>query len=98
MDGGHMWNVVALGGNNYLVDVTNSEYQLNSGGGLSYSPGCAGKLFMAGASGGSVSDGYVISWESYQAVFGGMTWTLPAAPMSRSPTMNAAHAVWKRML
>ena len=80
--GGHMWNVVALGGNNYLVDVTNSEYQLNSGGGLSYSPGCAGKLFMAGASGGSVSDGYVISWESYQAVLGGLTWTLPAASVT----------------
>ena len=78
MDGGaHMWNVVAIDGNNYLVDVTNSEYQFTSGGGLSYSPGCAGKLFMAGATSGSVNDGYVISWDDYTANLGGYNWNLP---------------------
>lgn len=48
----HMWNIVPMGGKNYLVDVTNCD------------DGAAGspdKLFLAGASGGTVEGGYTIS-------------------------------------
>lgn len=53
MDGGtgagaHMWNIVAVGGRNYLVDVTNSD---------SDAIGHKGELFLAGAK-GSVGEGY----------------------------------------
>lgn len=43
--GGHMWNVVALEGNNYIVDVTNCD----GGEGGSNSVGYPDKLFLAGA-------------------------------------------------
>lgn len=49
--GGHMWNIVALGGKNYLVDVTNCD---------AGTIGSPDKLFLAGAS-GSVSGGYTCS-------------------------------------
>ncbi len=51
--GDHMWNIVTLGGKNYLVDVTNSEEG---------TVGMGGELFMARAQqGGSVADGYVVA-------------------------------------
>ena len=51
--GPHMWNIVSMGGKNYLVDVTNSE---------DGTVGMGGKLFMAKANkGGSVADGYVVA-------------------------------------
>ena len=46
--GGHMWNVVHIGGSNYLVDVTSND-----------SVG-SNKFFLVGAT-GSVSSGYVLS-------------------------------------
>ena len=50
--GPHMWNIVSMGGKNYLVDVTNSEES---------TVGMGGELFMARAQqGGSVADGYVV--------------------------------------
>ncbi len=49
MDGGaHMWNIVSIGGKNYMADVTNSD---------SGTIGANGGLFLTGAS-GSVSNGY----------------------------------------
>lgn len=51
MDGGaHMWNVVTLEGNHYLVDVTNHDI--------------LGNLFLAGAS-GSVTGGYQVNGLRY---------------------------------
>lgn len=47
--GGHMWNIVTIGGQNYLVDVTNSD---------AGSIGQNGGLFLAGSANGSVLDGY----------------------------------------
>ena len=44
--GGHMWNVVTLGGKNYLVDVTNCDEG---------TVGAPDKLFMVG---GTYADGY----------------------------------------
>ncbi len=50
--GPHMWNIVSMGGKNYLVDVTNSEES---------TVGLGGELFMARAQqGGSGADGYVV--------------------------------------
>lgn len=50
-EGAHMWNIVTLGGKNYLVDVTNSD---------SGTVGQDGGLFHAGTS-GSVADGYTFT-------------------------------------
>ncbi|MBP3453964.1 MAG: hypothetical protein J6M20_09675 [Clostridia bacterium] len=51
--GPHMWNIVSMDGKNYLVDVTNSEYE---------TVGMGGELFMAKANkGGSVANGYVVA-------------------------------------
>ena len=55
--GGHMWNIVTIGGKNYMADVTNSDEG---------SVGWNGQLFLTGYSSGSVADGYVFSWDSYQ--------------------------------
>ncbi len=49
--GAHMWNIVTLAGQNYLVDVTNSD---------SGSIGQNGSLFLAGGT-GSVASGYRFS-------------------------------------
>ena len=49
--GAHMWNIVTIGGANYLVDVTNSE---------SGYIGQDGSLFLAGAS-GSIANGYTFN-------------------------------------
>ena len=52
MNGGnHMWNIVTIGGRNYLADVTNSD---------TGSIGQDGSLFMAGAS-GTVTGGYRVN-------------------------------------
>ena len=48
--GGHMWNIVTLNGENYLVDVTNSE---------SSTVGNDGTLFLAGGE-GDVTNGYTL--------------------------------------
>lgn len=47
----HMWNIVSLGGKNYLVDVTNSDEG---------TIGKDGQLFMAGTT-GDVSSGYIFN-------------------------------------
>ena len=49
-EGRHMWNIVKLDGNNYLVDVTNSD---------AGTVGADCGLFLAGGS-GSVQDGYTV--------------------------------------
>lgn len=46
--GRHMWNIVTIGGKNYLVDVTNCDEE---------TVGAPDQLFLAGAS-GSVANGY----------------------------------------
>ena len=48
-EGNHMWNVVAIGGSNYLVDVTNCDTR---------TVGAPNKLFLCGVS-GSVKDSYI---------------------------------------
>ena len=50
-----MWNIVKLDGNNYLVDVTNSD---------AGTVGADGGLFLAGGT-GSVQDGYTVHAVSY---------------------------------
>lgn len=47
--GGHMWNIVKLDGQNYLVDVANSDQG---------SIGQDGGLFLVGNASGSMEDGY----------------------------------------
>lgn len=49
--GPHMWNIVTLGGKNYLVDVTNCDEG---------TVGADDKLFLAGAD-GSISSGYIVN-------------------------------------
>lgn len=65
MDGGtgaglHMWNVVSIDGNNYLVDVTNCDEG---------TIGADDQLFLAGAS-GSVSGGYIAACEMTSVAYG----------------------------
>ena len=50
--GPHMWNIVSLGGKNYLVDVTNSD---------AGTVGADGSLFMAKAASGDVTNGYIFT-------------------------------------
>ena len=53
MDGGdHMWNVVAIGGRNYLVDVTNCDTD---------SIGAPDKLFLCGAAENVVGKQYTVT-------------------------------------
>ena len=53
MDGGdHMWNVVAIGGRNYLVDVTNCD---------DGSIGASDKLFLCGAAENEASKNYTVT-------------------------------------
>ena len=53
MDGGdHMWNVVAIGGRNYLVDVTNCD---------TGSIGVPDKLFLCGAAENEASKKYTVA-------------------------------------
>lgn len=49
--GGHMWNIVHIGGNNYIVDVTNNDIRPND-------------YFLIGAT-GSVYGGYYLADGSY---------------------------------
>lgn len=58
--GGHMWNIVTLGGNNYLVDVTNCDGN---------SVGNPDKLFLkAPDSGGSVTSGYKFTFDASNSI------------------------------
>ena len=53
MDGGdHMWNIVAIGGRNYLVDVTNCDDR---------SIGAPDQLFLCGAAENEVSKKYTVA-------------------------------------
>ena len=53
MDGGnHMWNIVAIGGSNYLVDVTNCD---------TGSIGAPDQLFLCGAAENEVSKKYTVT-------------------------------------
>ena len=54
--GGHMWNIVTLGGENYLVDVTNCDEG---------TVGYPDALFLKAAS-GSVDDGYTVHGVTYE--------------------------------
>ena len=60
--GGHMWNVVALGGNNYIVDVTNCDEGNTTG---SYSVGYPDKLFLAGAEENVAGEKYTAQFENF---------------------------------
>ena len=51
-DGDHMWNVVAIGGKNYLVDVTNCDDR---------SIGAPDKLFLCGAAENVVGKQYTVT-------------------------------------
>lgn len=53
--GPHMWNIVTIGGKNYLADVTNSDRG---------TVGYDGRLFLKGAS-GSVESGYTVAAVNY---------------------------------
>lgn len=53
--GPHMWNIVTIGGKNYLADVTNSDKG---------TVGYDGRLFLKGAS-GSVESGYTVHGVSF---------------------------------
>ena len=58
--GDHMWNIVTLGGNNYLVDVTNCDGN---------SVGNPDKLFLkAPDPGGSVTKGYEFTFDAYNSI------------------------------
>lgn len=50
--GGHMWNVVHIGGNNYLVDVTNCD---------TGTIGATDKLFLCGVEGQTVGESYHVT-------------------------------------
>lgn len=56
--GDHMWNIVTLGEENYLVDVTNSD---------TGAIGKGGELFLAGTS-GSVDGGYTFKIDSNNSI------------------------------
>ena len=60
--GGHMWNVVTLGGNNYIVDVTNCDEGNTTG---SYSVGWQYKLFLAGAEENEAGKQYTAKFENF---------------------------------
>ena len=71
--GPHKWNIVHMDdGLNYMADVTNSDEG---------SVGSDGRLFLKGIQ-GSVSDGYVLSWEEYQWEEGDRIYTRPAGSVS----------------
>ena len=71
--GPHKWNIVHMDdGLNYMADVTNSDED---------SVGADGRLFLKGIQ-GSVSDGYVLSWEEYQWEEGDRIYTRPAGSVS----------------
>lgn len=83
MNGGaHMWNIVRIDGQNYLVDVTNCDgVSVTAAEGASYSiqysSGFPDRLFLVGAE-GSVTDGYTVTMEevSYTDPVSGVTFTL----------------------
>ena len=50
--GGHMWNVVHIGGNNYLVDVTNCD---------TGTIGATDKLFLCGVEGQTAGESYHVT-------------------------------------
>ena len=71
--GPHKWNIVHMDdGLNYMADVTNSDQD---------SVGSDGRLFLKGIQ-GSVSDGYVLSWDEYQWEEGDRIYTRPAGSVS----------------
>lgn len=65
--GGHMWNIVALGGSSYLVDVTNCDGGTSEG---KYSVGYPDRLFLVGAPDGT-AEGYQIELPKYVFPDGG---------------------------
>ena len=56
--GGHKWNIVHIGGANYIADITNSD---------SGTVGDDGKLFLKGMTGG-VDEGYTKEWPEREEV------------------------------
>lgn len=70
--GAHMWNIVALDGSNYLVDVTNCD---GTEGADSNTIGYPDKLFLAGASTQTEGESYTITFEA---------WTQASASVSYS--------------
>lgn len=59
MDGGdHMWNIVSIGGVNYLTDITNCDSGLDDEGNQIQMIGYPDQLFLCGVRGG-VDSGYI---------------------------------------
>ena len=56
VQGGHMWNIVSIGGKNYLADITNCDTEMG---------GYPDKLFLCGVS-GSMSGGYTAEGVTYK--------------------------------
>ena len=68
MNGGdHKWNIVHIGNENYLLDVTNSDKAHDFG-----------NYFLVGTTEGSYDTQYVISWEAYSWREGSFIHTYPA--------------------
>ena len=59
--GPHMWNTVAIGGRNYIVDLTNNDNVTDDP--EHKAPTDHDELFMAGAEGSYESGIYMISWD-----------------------------------
>ena len=55
MSGGHMWNVVEIGGNNYIVDITNVDGN---------AVGKGNKLFLVGAVSSDAGRTHTVSWKT----------------------------------
>ncbi|MBR6961117.1 MAG: hypothetical protein IKH76_11625 [Clostridiales bacterium] len=55
--GRHKWNIVHIGGSNYMADITNSDDQ---------AAGQRGQLFLTGTTIGSYDTSYTYEWPDYQ--------------------------------
>ena len=64
--GRHKWNIVHIGGNNYIADITNSDKG---------TAGQRGQLFLTGAKEGTYDSTYTFEWPDYQEQVGNYIYT-----------------------